>query len=76
MSHIQLNYAFMLFWSIFGLIHWKVLFFVKKNDYIRKEHKNNQNVCFSYKFEKGKILRKFDLFKQLFWINPVKGDKY
>ena len=29
MSHIQLNYAFMLFWSIFREIHWKLLFLVK-----------------------------------------------
>ena len=25
MSHIQLNYVFLLFWSIFGEIHWKLL---------------------------------------------------
>ena len=30
MSHIQLNYAFLLFWSIFGELHWKLLFLVKK----------------------------------------------
>ena len=28
--HIQLNYAFPLFWSIFGEIHWKILFLSKK----------------------------------------------
>ena len=30
MSHIQLNYAFRLFWSNFGLIHWKLLFLFQK----------------------------------------------
>ena len=28
MSHIQLNYAFLLFWSIFGKIHREFLFYV------------------------------------------------
>ena len=30
MCHIQLNYAFLLFWSVFGEIHWRLLFLVKK----------------------------------------------
>ena len=29
-SHIQLNYTFLLFWSIFGEIHRELLFLVKK----------------------------------------------
>ena len=29
-SHIHLNYAFLIVWNIFGKIHWKVLFLVKK----------------------------------------------
>ena len=30
MSPIQLNYSFLLFWSIFGEIHWKLQFLVTK----------------------------------------------
>ena len=30
MSHIQLNYAFLFFWRIFGEIHREILFLVKK----------------------------------------------
>ena len=47
MSHILPNYAFLLFWSIFGLINWKHLFLFKKNYYLRKEQGNTQKVCFS-----------------------------
>ena len=35
-SHIQLNYAFLLFWSIFDGFYLKFLFLVKKN-YLLKE---------------------------------------
>ena len=47
MSHIQLNYAFLLFLRILGAIHWKLLFLVKKSDYLRKEDWNTQKGCFS-----------------------------
>ena len=30
MSHMQLNYAFVLFWTIFGKIHWKIVSLVQK----------------------------------------------
>ena len=30
MSHIQLNYPFLLFWSVFWEIHWKLFFLLKK----------------------------------------------
>ena len=46
MSHIQLNYAFQLFWSIFGLIPYKPLF-IQKSNYLRKEHRNIQKDYFS-----------------------------
>ena len=45
--HMQLNYAFLLFWSIFGEIHIDLFFLVKKVT-LRKEHFNTQKVCFSY----------------------------
>ena len=46
MGHIQLNYAFLLFWRILGEILWKLLFLVK-NDYLRKKVKNTKKFCFS-----------------------------
>ena len=77
MSHIPPNYAFLLFWSIFGIIYCKLLFLVKKSDYLRKEHWNTQNVCFSKQVIKGPNPEEnLDFFKQLFFINPVLGDKY
>ena len=56
MYHLQLNYAFLLFWIIFVEIHRELHFLVQKCDYIRKDHWNTQN--FLNMFEKGKILRK------------------
>ncbi len=73
LSYILPDYTFLLFLNIFGLIHWKLLFLVKK-------------VTISERITE--ILRKFvfligenqeenlDLFKQLFLIKPVKLDKY
>ena len=64
------NFAFLLFWSIFGLIHWKIRFLVKKSDYLRKEQRNTQKVCFSKLIWKGANPEEnLDLFKQLFWTN-------
>ena len=39
MSHIELNYAFLFVWNVFGEIHWKVLFLVK-NWLYQKESQN------------------------------------
>ena len=52
MGHKLLNYAFLWFLSIFGEIHWKLLFLVK-NDYLRKKLKNTQKFCFSQQVWKG-----------------------
>ena len=77
MSHTLLNYAFLLFWSIFGEIHIEVRFLVKKSDYLRNEHWNTQKVCFSYHIWKwANPEENLDLFKQFFFIKPEKGDKY
>ena len=54
--HIQPNYAFLLFWSIFGEIQ-RTSFLVKKVT-LTKEHWITQNFFFLNMFEKGKILRK------------------
>ena len=51
--------------------------FSQKSDYLRKEHWNTQKVCFSEHVWKGANSEEnMDLFKQLFLIKPVKGDKY
>ena len=73
MSHIPTNYAFLLFRSIIGLIHWNLLFFSQKSNYLR----NTQKFIFLYNFWKGtKLEENLVLFKQLFLIKPVKVDKY
>ena len=58
MSHIQLNYAFLSFWSYFILIHWKLLFLVQKWLFHKRAQKYSE-IRFLIMFEKGKILRKF-----------------
>ena len=49
MSHSQLNYAFMLFWSILGEILRKILFLLKK--FLPRNE--TQKVCFSKPVWKG-----------------------
>ncbi len=61
MSHILPNYAFLLFWSIFGLITENFLF-GQKSDYLRKEHRNTQKICFSYQVWKGSNTPPFNHF--------------
>ena len=74
-SHTLLNYAFLLFWSILGEIHRELFFLVQKSDYLREEHWNIQNFVFPYHVWKGANPEEnLDLFKQLFFIKPVKGD--
>ena len=51
--------------------------FSQKSDYFRNAHWNNLKVCFSYHVWKGPNPEEnLDLFKPLFLIKPVKGDKY
>ena len=47
MSHIQLNYAFMLFWSIFEEIHWTIFFIIKKIISQYETQKNSEYLFFS-----------------------------
>ena len=73
-SQIQLNYAFLLFWSIFGEIHWKILFLVKKEISQKEAQKYSKHLFFSTNL---KIQRTIWICgKQLFWFKPVKWDKY
>ena len=68
-SNIQLNYAFLLFWSIFGEIHRKLLF-LSKNYYLRKVYRNTQKLFSLHKFEMGQNMSKIliCLYKR-FWSN-------
>ena len=51
--------------------------FIKKSDYLRNEHWYTQKICFSYHvWKNANPEENLGLFKQLFLIKPVKGDKY
>ena len=70
---ILLNYAFLLFWSIFGEIHRKLFFLDIKVTKLRNEHWNSQKVCFSYHVWIGaKPVENLEIFKQFFLIKSVK----
>ena len=56
--HIQLNHNFLLFWSIFGEIHWKLLFLFKKVTISERSSEILRKIIFLNKFEKEKIQRK------------------
>ena len=58
MSHIELNYAFLLFLSILGEIHWN-LFFVKNMTMSERSTEILKNFVFLNKVEKGKTFGKF-----------------
>ena len=53
MIHILLNYAFMLFWSIFGEIHRELLFLVKKGTFSEKSTEIFRKFVFLTMFENG-----------------------
>ena len=73
---MQLNYASVLFWSIFGEILWKLLFLVQKVTIIERSSEILRKIVFLNRFEKEQIQKKFGFFKQLFLIKPLNGDKY
>ena len=58
MIHIQLNYAFLLFWSIFGKSHRKLLFLVIKLTISETSTEILRKFVFLNMFEKWKIRRK------------------
>ena len=58
MSHTQLNYAFLWVWSIFGLIHGKILFLVKKVTISERSSEKIRKFVFINRFENGQIQRK------------------
>ena len=74
MSHILLNYASLLFWSILGEIHWKILLLVKKVTISERSTEILRKFVFLNKFEKGQILRKIWIFlNNFFWSNQLRG---
>ena len=75
-SHIEINYAFVLFWSIFGEIHWKLPFLVKKWLPQWEAQKYSESMFFPTSLKRRKSRRIFGFFKQMLLINPIKGDKY
>ena len=69
-SHIQLNYAFPLFWSFFGLIFRKLLVIVKKVTISESSTEILRKFVFLNKFEKGQILIKISIcLNNYFWSN-------
>ena len=77
MSHIQLNYAFVLFWSILGEIQWKLLFLLKKMTILERRPEIFRKFIFLNKFENEQIQRKIRIcFYQPFLFKALKLDKY
>ena len=74
MSHTLLIYAFLLYWSIFGEIHWELSFLDIKVTR-RNEHCKIRKFDFLTMFEGANPVKNLDLFKQFFMIKPVKDDK-
>ena len=76
MSHILLNYAFLLFWSILGEIY-RELFFLDIKVTIAETHNGKgENPVFLTNLKEANPEENMDLFKQQFLIKLVKGDKY
>ena len=75
MSHILLNYAFLLFWSIFVENSQRTFLFRPKRDYLWYEQWNTQKICFSYHFWKEQILRKFWICLNNFFFQTSKRGK-
>ena len=76
MGYIQLNYAFLLFWSILGKIHRKILFFNQKVTISERSREILRKLVFLIKFEKGQIQKKnWICCKQPFLFKAVKREK-
>ena len=74
---IQLNYAFLLFWSIFGEIHRELIFSVQKKTISEKSTEILRKFVFHNKFETGHIMRKIWIcLNNFFFIKPIKWWKY
>ena len=76
MSHILLNYAFLLFWGIFVEIHREVFFFDIKLNISETSTEILRNMFILPSLKGVNTEENLDLFKQLFLDKPMKGDKY
>ncbi len=75
MSHIPPNDAFLLFWSIFGLIHWKLLFFVKKVTSQKDAQKYSEIFFFLTSLKSGPTKSKIWIcLNNCFWSSQWKGE--
>ena len=72
MSHIQLNYAPLLFFSNFGKFS-ENFSFLSKRGYLRKKHKILTKFFFLTCLKRAIPEEYLDLFKQMFLIKPLKG---
>ena len=74
MYHIQLNYDFFWFWSIFVEIH-RELIFLDNNLLSQKGALKLSESLFFNMFERVNPDENLNLFRKLYLIKPVKGDK-
>ena len=74
MSQILINYAFLLFWSILGEIH-RELFFLDLKETISETSTKILRIFFLTYLKGADPEYILDMFKQLFLIKPVEGDK-
>ena len=73
-SHIQLNYVFLLFWSILEEIHRELLFLDQKVTISERRTEILTKFVFLNMFENGQILRKIWIcLNNCFWSNQWKG---
>ena len=74
-SHILLNYAFQLFFNLFEKIHRELFFLNIKVTIWKTSTEILREFVFLTMFERDKPEENFNLFKQLFLIKEIKGDK-
>ena len=73
-SYIQLNYVFLLFWSIFGEIHRELLFLDQKVTISERRTEILTKFVFLNMFENGQTLRKIWIcLNNCFWSNQWNG---
>ena len=76
MSHIKLNYAFLLFLSIYGKIHREIFFLDIKLTISETSTEILRKFVFLPRLKGENPEEIMNFFKKLFLIKPVKGDKY
>ena len=74
MSHILLNYAFLLLWRIFGEIHWEHFFLDIKVTIAETSTEKSESLIFFPCLKGVNPEKNLDFFKQFCMIKPVKDD--